>query len=49
MVAAGMLTLYTAFSRDQPYKVYVQHCVEREGREVWQWLEGRKASVFIAG
>jgi sulfite reductase (NADPH) flavoprotein alpha-component len=49
MVATGMLTLYTAFSRDQSFKVYVQHCIEREGRKVWQWLEGRKASVFIAG
>lgn len=75
MVAGEMLTLYTAFSRDQPHKVstlchvisrtlgakdsvscdcwntqvYVQHCIEREGKEVWQWLKGRKASVYIAG
>ena len=77
MVEAGLLTLHTAFSRDQTQKVlltvpeyevyrlslcvcvcvcvcvceqvYVQHCIEREGEEVWQWLHHKKAHVFIAG
>ena len=27
----------------------MQHCIEREGEEVWQWLHHKKAHVFIAG
>ena len=30
-------------------QVYVQHCIVREGKAVWQWLHEQKASVFIAG
>ena len=49
MQAGGMLLLHTAFSRDQPYKVYVQHRIEEEGEEVWRWVSQRKAHIFIAG
>ena len=45
----GYLQLFTAFSRDQEDKVYVQHVIEREGERVWQWLQQHQASVFIAG
>ena len=46
---AGCLILHTAFSRDQPHKVYVQHKLEEEGEEVWRWISQRKAHIFIAG
>src|SRR5262249_12357421 len=36
----GLLTrLDTAFSRDQQDKVYVQHRMKENGRELWSWLE----------
>ena len=43
------LELFTAFSRDQDQKVYVQHRMEEEGRLVWEWIQQRKACIFIAG
>ena len=46
---AGLVRLYTAFSRDQEYKVYVQHLIEREGAEVWRWIGEKQAHVLIAG
>lgn len=45
----GFLSLFTAFSRDQEFKVYVQHSIEKEGALVWQWIMERQAHVFIAG
>ncbi|KAF3607981.1 hypothetical protein DY000_02049549 [Brassica cretica] len=39
---------YTAFSRDQPKKVYVQHKIREMGKEVWDLLcDG--AAVYVAG
>ena len=49
LVARGSLELFTAFSRDQEKKVYVQHRMEEEGRRVWGWIHERKACIFIAG
>lgn len=37
-----------AFSRDQGNKVYVQHCLKRQGRELYAWLE-RGAHVYVCG
>ena len=45
----GSLWLFTAFSRDQAHKVYVQHSIEREGEKVWRWVTEERAHVFIAG
>ena len=37
---SGVLTrLDTAFSRDQPDKIYVQHRMLEQGAMLWQWLE----------
>lgn len=46
---SGTLTrLDTAFSRDQPQKVYVQHLMAAHGRELWAWLsEG--AHIYVCG
>ena len=49
LVMERKLELFTAFSRDQDQKVYVQHRMEEEGRAVWEWVQQRKACVFIAG
>jgi sulfite reductase alpha subunit-like flavoprotein len=40
--------LLTAFSRDGPSKVYVQHKVKERAAEVWAMLQAG-ASVFVAG
>ncbi|MGZ3852696.1 MAG: diflavin oxidoreductase, partial [Flavisolibacter sp.] len=37
-----------AFSRDQEEKVYVQHKLKKNGREVYDWLNGG-ASVYVCG
>jgi sulfite reductase (NADPH) flavoprotein alpha-component len=45
----GVLTrLDTAFSRDQPHKVYVQHRMKENAAELWAWLlDG--AHVYVCG
>lgn len=38
----------TAFSRDQPHKIYVQHRMLEHGNEIYQWiLEG--AVIYVCG
>ncbi|MFT6835044.1 MAG: sulfite reductase (NADPH) flavoprotein alpha-component [Francisellaceae bacterium] len=45
----GLLTnLDVAFSRDQEHKIYVQHLIEKQGTELFQWLE-RGAHVYVCG
>jgi sulfite reductase (NADPH) flavoprotein alpha-component len=45
----GYLTrLDCAFSRDQADKVYVQHRIEENAREIWNWLE-EGAHFFVCG
>lgn len=45
----GSLTkLYTAFSRDQPHKVYVQHLLEQNKDETWDVLENN-GHIYICG
>jgi sulfite reductase (NADPH) flavoprotein alpha-component len=45
----GILSkLDLAFSRDQDFKVYVQHKMKEQGAEVWKWLsEG--AHIYVCG
>jgi sulfite reductase (NADPH) flavoprotein alpha-component len=44
----GFLRLDTAFSRDQPQKIYVQHRLCEHARDVWHWLE-EGAELFVCG
>jgi sulfite reductase (NADPH) flavoprotein alpha-component len=44
----GLLRLDLAFSRDQPQKIYVQHRMREQARDLYAWLEGG-AEVFICG
>lgn len=48
--ADGLLTRFdTAFSRDQAHKIYVQHRLLENAAEIWQWLEGEGAQLFVCG
>lgn len=48
-VADGTLTRFdTAFSRDQDYKIYVQHRILEAADELYQWLESG-AYFYICG
>jgi sulfite reductase (NADPH) flavoprotein alpha-component len=44
----GFLRLDTAFSRDQAQKVYVQHRMCEQARDIWRWLEDG-AELFVCG
>jgi sulfite reductase alpha subunit-like flavoprotein len=50
--AAGVLErqdgLQAAFSRDQPDKVYVTHCIRRQAALVWRLLQ-QGAMVYVSG
>lgn len=48
MEARGHLRLSLAFSRDQAEKVYVQHKLEAQGAEVYQWLQAG-AYLYVCG
>lgn len=37
-----------AFSRDQPEKVYVQHKLAEQAKDIWQWLE-KGAHFYVCG
>ncbi|MFT7817556.1 NADPH-dependent diflavin oxidoreductase 1 isoform X2 [Arapaima gigas] len=45
----GCLTLFTAFSRDQEDKVYVQHRITEQARLLWDLIVNRNAHFYIAG
>lgn len=46
---SGLLTrLDLAFSRDQPEKRYVQHCLQEQAAEVFRWLE-QGACLYVCG
>ncbi|NXI81193.1 NDOR1 oxidoreductase, partial [Rhipidura dahli] len=49
LVTKGLLTLFTAFSRDQEEKVYVQHRIRENGRLVWELLSTGNAHIYLAG
>ena len=40
--------LHVAFSRDQEKKVYVQHLMEQNGKEIWETLE-QKGHFYVCG
>jgi sulfite reductase (NADPH) flavoprotein alpha-component len=47
-IAANKLKLTCAWSQDQEHKVYVQHKIVENGRDIWQWLE-EGADFFVCG
>ncbi|XP_028273698.1 NADPH-dependent diflavin oxidoreductase 1 [Parambassis ranga] len=46
---AGHLVLFTAFSRDQEEKVYVQHRVRENAKLLWDMIANKNACFYIAG
>lgn len=44
----GVLTLHTAFSRDQEQKVYVQHLLDQNHDEIWEVLNNN-GHLYICG
>merc|ERR1719356_1594857 len=44
----GLLTLHTAFSRDQKEKRYVTHCLRENGASVWDLLD-QGAHLYVCG
>lgn len=48
LVEKGHLRLNTAFSRDQKDKIYVQHRMEEQGKELFDWLE-EGAYFYLCG
>jgi len=45
----GVLTCFdTAFSRDQAQKIYVQHRLKEQAKELWTWLQGG-AYFYVCG
>ncbi|XP_014853881.1 PREDICTED: NADPH-dependent diflavin oxidoreductase 1 [Poecilia mexicana] len=49
MTAAGKLQLFTAFSRDQEEKVYVQHRVREKAALLWDLMSNKHGCFYIAG
>ncbi len=48
--ADGVLTRFdTAFSRDQPHKVYVQNRMLENAAEIWKWIDAEGAQIFVCG
>jgi sulfite reductase (NADPH) flavoprotein alpha-component len=49
MRASGLLTRLTlAWSRDSEQKIYVQHRIRDDGRDIWEWLT-RGAHIYVCG
>jgi sulfite reductase (NADPH) flavoprotein alpha-component len=46
--AEGKLRLDLAFSRDQPEKIYVQHKMLENAKDLWRWLE-EGAYFYVCG
>ena len=45
----GVLTLHTAFSRDQGQKVYVSHRMRENAADVWRLIGEQNAHFYICG
>jgi len=43
------INIFTAYSRDQTNKIYVQHKMKEQGELIWNLLESKGAYFFIAG
>ena len=43
-----LIQIDTAFSRDQPHKVYVQHRMLEKAAEFWEWIQ-KGATIYVCG
>lgn len=46
---SGLIKLHTAFSRDQPKKIYVTHLLEKNADELWNVIGVNNGHVYICG
>lgn len=50
MISSKYLQVITAFSRDDPTRtIYVQHRIDEYGAEIWNLINDRNATIFVAG
>ena len=49
LAGAGLVEVFTAFSRDQADKVYVQHRLAEQGARVWDLLSAAGAHFYVCG
>ena len=45
----GVLTLHTAFSRDQSHKIYVTHRMKENASDIWRLIGEENAHLYICG
>jgi len=45
----GLITLRTAFSRDQESKVYVQHLLAEDAETIWDIIGKQKGHIYVCG
>ncbi|KAM9327009.1 NADPH-dependent diflavin oxidoreductase 1 [Gastrophryne carolinensis] len=45
----GLLMLFTAFSRDQEDKIYVQHQIKENAAYLWDLIHAKQACFYLAG
>ena len=48
-VSDGVLTLHTAFSRDQAHKIYVSDIMRKNAADVWRLVGEENAHFYICG
>ncbi|BFZ20446.1 hypothetical protein BsWGS_23485 [Bradybaena similaris] len=49
LMDTGNLQMFTAFSRDQEEKIYVQHRIRENGSLLWTMINEERAYFYIAG
>ncbi|KAJ1976554.1 NAPDH-dependent diflavin reductase [Dimargaris xerosporica] len=47
--AQGMLKVFSAFSRDQDQKIYVQHRITEQGAYLWPLIASEGATIVVSG
>lgn len=45
----GVIALHTAFSRDQPYKIYVTHRIKENALDIWRLIDKEGCHLYICG
>lgn len=48
-VESGVLTLHTAFSRDQAHKIYVTHLLRENAADIWKLIGEENGHFYICG
>ena len=46
---SSKFTLFTAFSREGPEKIYVQDRIRENSQLVWNWIHEKNAAIYVSG